>query len=285
MKILIVGFGRLGKKILELADSNMEFIGIKRNPIHISNPKVNILYIDLLEHDFTFLQEYKFDYIIYCPTPDHFTEQDYQNIYLISLENIINNINVESLKRFIFISSTSVYEQNDGEEVNELSLTIPQKFSGKIMLSAERLLQVMVPQSTVIRFGGIYGDTLTNRLIEAVKNNTLHQIGNLDSYSNRIHIDDCAGMILFLIKKNQEIPIHSIYIGVDTYPCLLREVIEWLSKQLKVDFQIDNTISYNKQRSTNKRCNSKNISLEGFLFKYPSYKEGYLNILRDMLGN
>ena len=41
-------------------------------------------------------------------------------------------------RRFVYVSSTSVYGQTDGEEVDETAATEPQEESGKIVLEAER---------------------------------------------------------------------------------------------------------------------------------------------------
>src|SRR5262249_54134140 len=60
--------------------------------------------------------------------------------------------------QFLLISSTSVYGQTDGEQVNEDSPTDPREPVGRVLLEAEQRLRTdWWPDATVLRFAGIYG--------------------------------------------------------------------------------------------------------------------------------
>ena len=277
MKILIVGFGRLGERIVHFTDSSISYIvGLKRKPTIYNNTKLSFVYLDISIDDLSVLKKETFDYIIYCPTPDNYSELSYRNTYYDSLQRVLAVININSLHTFFYISSTSVYAQQDGEWIDENSPTIPTSFSGKIILESEELLKKYTNKYIILRFAGIYGGNSGNRFITSLKNREKVIINNLQ-YSNRIHIDDCARMILFLIKNNIR---QELYIGVDNHPCLLLDMYHWLAESMQVDINSlkESTASsppVQIREGSNKRCLNTKISNMGFQFLYPSYKEGY----------
>lgn len=84
-------------------------------------------------------------------------------VYVDGLRNVIRAFKIPP-SRWLHVSSTSVYAQDDGEWVDEESAATGGDTSGKVVLEAERLLLAEVPSATVLRFGGIYGP---GRLLKA----------------------------------------------------------------------------------------------------------------------
>jgi len=56
----------------------------------------------------------------------------------------------------VYVGSTGVYAQTDGEEVDEEAATQPTEESGRVVLEAERL-PTRTRSAIVLRFAGIYG--------------------------------------------------------------------------------------------------------------------------------
>ena len=99
-------------------------------------------------------------------------------------------------------------------------------------------------------------------------------------YSNRIHRDDCAGVLAHLIDLTlAKRPIEPLYLASDCEPAPLHEVMTWLAKQLKVASTA--TIQSPLRRRASKRCDNSRLVESGYVFQYPSYREGYAHVLRE----
>ena len=59
-------------------------------------------------------------------------------------------------RRLLFVSSTGVYAQRDGEWIDEDSPTEPTGFTGQVMLEAEQLALGCGLPATCVRMGGLY---------------------------------------------------------------------------------------------------------------------------------
>lgn len=107
-------------------------------------------------------------------------------------------IESSSVKKVLFVSSTSVYSDNN-QIVTEATPPQPDSESGKQLLQAENLLiNYNSIQTTVIRFGGLIGkERHPIRFLAGRKN-----IENPDAPINLIHLDDCIGIIDTIIVKN-----------------------------------------------------------------------------------
>ena len=184
------------------------------------------------------------------------------------------------LKRFFLVSSTSVYHQSSGEWVDESSETKPETFSGKCILEAERLALDSPVSSTIIRFGGIYGpgrNRLVNRVgagCEAQKEPPL--------YTNRIHRDDCVGVLMHLIEMDMagQEP-GPCYLAVDSEPAPEWAVVNWLAVRTGAPVPVENRERSQRQ---NKRCSNSNLLASGYQFIYPNFRLGYDALIGDRVG-
>ena len=114
------------------------------------------------------------------------------------IELLIPFIEKSSVENVIFVSSTSVYgEEND--IVTEESPLNPATESGKQLVEAEQLLQSNDNfKTTVLRFGGLIGEDRHPVKFLAGREN----IDNPDSPINLIHQEDCIGIILKIIQND-----------------------------------------------------------------------------------
>lgn len=115
------------------------------------------------------------------------------------IQNLIPFIENSSVKKVLFVSSTSVYA-DENVTITEESITNPDTESGKQLLEAEVLLQSNENfQTTVIRFGGLIG--ADRHPIQFLSGKT--NIENPDAPINLIHLEDCIGIIKKIIQKAQ----------------------------------------------------------------------------------
>jgi len=95
------------------------------------------------------------DTVLYCVGLDRASGANMRQVYVEGLAKVLDRLPEPG--RFLHVSSTSVYGQTGGEEVDESADTQPLDESGRIVLEAERLLHARVPKAVILRFAGIYG--------------------------------------------------------------------------------------------------------------------------------
>lgn len=285
-KILIVGCGQMGISVAELLVSGgMTVYGARRN-VQALPEFITPVSLDLTQPEsLDVLAEHCWQAVIVTLTADTFSEQAYRSTYVDGLDHLLQALKkhqpsaeVAPLPLILFASSTSIYHQNDGSWIDETSETQPVSFSGCCMLEAERLLDSAAFPTVAIRFGGIYGAGRGGRLLNQLGDGKICP-AKPKKYSNRIHIEDCAALLAYLIQRHdQNGSISSVYLAVDSEPTPIREVMEWLADQMDIDYRgLTATDSF--QRGGNKRCNNKQLLDIGFQFKYPSFKQGYQVLL------
>ena len=118
--------------------------------------------------------------------------------YVSKIRNIIPFIEKSTVENVLFISSTSVYNDDDAF-VTEETIAKPDTESGKQLLETERLLQNNSQfKTTVLRFGGLIGEDRHPIKFLAGREN----LDNPDAPINLIHQEDCIGIILKIIAND-----------------------------------------------------------------------------------
>jgi len=220
------------------------------------------------------------DILVYVASADRFEEAAYRAAYPEGLAAALAEFGArkKAPRHVFFVSSTSVYAQRDGETVDEASPTEPTGFSGQLMCEAERALLDHALPGSVVRFSGIYGPG-RDRLIRQVGEGRIAPPSPA-MYTNRIHRDDCAGVLAHLIGRVLEgESVEELYLATDCEPAPLHDVMAWLARQLKVE--ATETIQSPLRRRASKRCSNARLLESGYQFRYPSFREGYAQVLRE----
>lgn len=282
LTVLIVGCGDIGITLgRELLSEGHRVIGIRRHADALQGSGIEPLALDLNDlegADASALPQA--DYVVYTVSADRFEESAYQSAYPDGLKRVLSVLEQHKKppKRIFFVSSTSVYGQQEGEVVNEASPTESTSFSGNLMCEAEQALLNHSLPGTVVRFSGIYGPG-RDRLIHQVAEGRIAAVTPV-IYSNRIHRDDCTGILAHLIRcQEKNHPLAELYLGSDCEPVTMHNVMAWLAKQLKVEST--ETMQSPLRRRASKRCDNSRIRETGYEFRYPSYKEGYAQVLKE----
>ena len=277
-QVLIVGCGDIGQRLAQcLPQDKYEVTGLRRNPPDDS-PLLRYQACDVTNaEELTEVLKQDFAVIVISMTPSERSDAGYERAYVQSCQNLVNGLRVQSLKPrlVLFVSSTGVYGQMDGSWVDESSPTQPHSFSGERLLEAEAIIKNSGFAHVIVRFSGIYGPN-RNRLIEQVKQKrasaSIH-------FTNRIHADDCARSLAHLIELNRKNEsLQPIYLATDSAPALMVEVVTWLAEQMGVAEFLSETATNERG---NKRCSNQRLLDSGFVFLYPSFKDGYARLLND----
>lgn len=115
------------------------------------------------------------------------------------IKTLVTKIEKSTVKKVIFISSTSVYGDTFPiEETTEETHTNPSTESGKQVVEVEELLRKNTNfETTIIRFGGLVGPERNPSEFVLKKD----IIDNPEAPINFIHQEDCIGIIKSIIIK------------------------------------------------------------------------------------
>ena len=92
-------------------------------------------------------------------------------------------------------------------------------------------------------------------------------------YTNRIHRDDCAGVLHHLLELAAPPPV---VVAVDEDPAPEREVLAWLADRLGAPVPVPARPDPGRRRGrANRRCSSARLVASGYRFIHPSYRDGY----------
>ncbi len=271
-RVLIAGCGRLGAGLgVTLANAGHTVFGLRRNPQTLPAAITPIAANLSQPEDLASRLPQGLDRVFYILTPSTYDAPGYQAAYVDGLRHLVAALaeNGDHHARLMFVSSTGVYGQSNGEWVDEQSPTEPTRFSGQRLLAAEQITQTHPGTSVCVRFAGIYGPG-REALIRRVERGA----GCADQpmrMTNRIHEQDCIGILAHISAlRNPE----SVYIGVDNAPCSQCEVMDWLAGELGYPQPPRESSS-----DAGRRCRNTRLLNSGYALRYPTYREGYQSIL------
>ncbi|MBN9289321.1 MAG: hypothetical protein BGO43_14345 [Gammaproteobacteria bacterium 39-13] len=272
--VLIVGCGYLGKVLAKAyLEQEAQVWALQRHPIDM--PGITNIIADISKPLEVILPPV--DTIFYLVSAGTSTELAYRQSYIDGLTHLFSILKrAETAAKIIYVSSTAVYGQQSGEWVDEISITAPTHFSGQILLEAEAMVQAHSAANRIVRLGGIYGPG-RDKLMRDVLAQQAQRLAR-PFYTNRIHLQDCVGILQHVAKKLMS---HPVILGVDCEPVLYNEMIAWMASTLNMPLPpIGDHIPLRLQNS-NKRCSNKLLLSTGYTFQYPTYKEGYQAMLED----
>lgn len=271
--ILIIGCGTIGTELARvLIAQGHSVTGLKRNPPS-NNSDIHYLQADISSAiDLEKITD-DFEQLFFIVSADGRTEQSYRQVYEIGLNNVLAKF---ASVPWIFVSSTSVYGQTQGEWVDEDSVAEPDNLNSQLIRQAELRVTALNPQNVVVRFSGIYGRGREYLLNRAKQSPAIQQTPPY--FTNRIHQNDCVQVLAFLLKKRLAgIALAPYYLASDDDPAPLYEVISWLAEQLNCSKP---TMSKVSSANMNKRCNNLRLKALGYRFSYASYKDGYAKLIQ-----
>jgi len=276
--VLIAGCGDVGSRLAtQLLAEQWQVYGLRRNVSRLPQGVVGIAGDLFSEQCPGQWPQKSADYLVYCAAATEHDEAGYRAAYVDGLQHVLGWLKQrgQAPKRLLFVSSSSVYEQKDGEWVDETSVAEAQAYSGRMMLEAEQVALGSGIPATVVRLTGIYGPGREWLLTQVRRGYRVAIEPPL--YGNRIHADDAAGLLAFLLKADRSgTALDDCYIGVDDAPAPLAEVVDWLRDYLGVTEWADDA---SVRRTGSKRCSNARDRALGWVPRYPSYREGYAAIL------
>lgn len=212
------------------------------------------------------------DLLFLTVAADGSDEASYRAAYVEGAHSMVRLATTLGVSRMLFTSSTGVYGQEDGSWVDEMSPTEPAGFRGATMLEAEQILQSAPVSSCVLRLSGIYGPGR----VRLIRDARLGVRVDRRRFTNRIHRDDAARALLHLSSVDSA---ETHYVVSDSEPALMHEVLDWIAAELGVSRE---AAAFDALATSGKRCGNRRLLDSGFELRYPSFREGYRELLGGM---
>jgi nucleoside-diphosphate-sugar epimerase len=194
-----------------------------------------------------------------------------------------------SLRRLVYLSSTSVYGDCEGRVVDEETPCAPASPAGERRLAIERLLLERHERdglpAVILRLPAIYGpgrDGLAGR----IRAGRFRVVGDGASFGNRIHVHDLATAAVAALENA---PPGRVYVVSDDEPAPRGEVADYVADLIAAPRPP--RVPVEEARATmdpsvfamfadSKRLSNERMKRElGVELAYPTYREGFRAIL------
>ncbi len=262
---LIFGCGYLGRRVAAAwrAQNYRVAALTRRNVDTLHQLGIEALTGDILDR--TSLRELPTaSTVLYAVGMDRTSGHTMRDVYVHGLSHVLKTL--PESEKFIYISSTSVYGQDDGGWVEETSPTQPLETAGQIVLEAEQLLRSLRPEAIILRLAGIYGPQRLLRQQAILRGEPL--AGDAEKWLNLIHVDDAVKAVL--MAEARACP-GEIYNVADGTPVTRRDFYTYLGSLLKAPAVFDHKP---EPGTAHRRINANRLRSLGWSPTYPSYREG-----------
>jgi len=211
--------------------------------------------------------------LIYSVSSGKGGEDAYAAIYRDGLERVIASWRP---RRVLFVSSTSVYSQTQGELVTESSAAEPERQTGRILLEAEKI--ALASNGLVARLSGIYGPGRSVLLRKFLEGSAVLENGGM-RLINQIHRDDGASALFHLITKKDTSGIYNVS---DDSPATQHDVYAWIAAVLDQPLPPLGPADYHRKRGwTSKRISNQKLRATGWSPRFVSYREALPELLKN----
>jgi nucleoside-diphosphate-sugar epimerase len=215
------------------------------------------------------------DVLLYAVGYDRAAEVSKERVYVEGLRNVLR-VAARRVGRIVYISSSSVYGQHEGEWVDEHSPTVPHSEGGRICLRAEQVLSETLAASScsgcLLRLTGLYGpDRLLARLETLRQGKPL--VGSPEAWLNLVHVEDAVSTVLAVAEHPTPEPI---YLVTDDRPVTRGEYFSRLAALCGAPPpRFDPGQTPRHGQGLNKRCRNDLLKRSlGVTLRFPTLEEG-----------
>jgi nucleoside-diphosphate-sugar epimerase len=270
--VLIIGCGYLGQRVAQLwrEQGRRVFALTRSRSDELRSAGLVPIVGDILQPE-TLQSLPSTRTLLYAVGFDRSSGAAFREVYINGLRHVLNAL-PHTPEYFLYVSSTGVYGQSDGEEIDENAPTDPRDENGKVLLEAERLLMRELPTAIILRFAGIYGPGRLLRRAALEKGEPIS--GDGDKWLNLIHVEDGARAVLAAEERGRP---GSVYHVSDGHPVRRSEFYAYLAELLHappVRFAPPAPPAARDERGNRRISNQKMREELGVELRYPSYREG-----------
>lgn len=273
MRRLIIGCGYLGRRVAGVwRDQGDQIWALTRSTEHaatLTEMGISPLVGDVLDRE-TLSSLPAVDTVLYAVGYDRTAAATKRAVYVEGLRNVLSSLPA-SCGRLIYVSSTSVYGQSQGEWVDETSACEPASEGGEICLAAEQLARTEYPGAdgvSVLRMSGLYGPGRLAARVAALRQQQ-PIAASPDGWLNLIHVEDACGAVILCADLAN--PVETLVVS-DDQPLLRRDYYRQLTAAIAAPPPVFDS-STGTDRG--KRCSNQRLRQSlGMELQYPTLAEG-----------
>jgi nucleoside-diphosphate-sugar epimerase len=208
VRVLILGFGKLGDALVRRHAARYDFRGIKRAPIN--DPPCPMFFLPI-DDDRIVAHLAWADHVVFCPAAPASDDGAYRSTYLDNMAALTRRLNEHRItpRSIILISSTGVYPESVDEPIDEEYQPVVESERQNILLQTEHaLIQSGLPY-VVFRCAGLYGggrDAFRERLADGRINSTMLT----NQYVHFIHLHDVCDAIDLAIRRTVTAEVYNL---------------------------------------------------------------------------
>ena len=270
MRALIFGCGYLGQRLAEqwVAEGH-EIHATTRNQQRAADlAKAGLVpHVCDVTDPLSLLSLPEVEVVVWAVGLDRSVGVPMHRVYVEGLANALAALPGEP--RIVHVSSTGVYGQTDGGEVDEQAPTNPLEESGRVVLEAETLLRSRRPGAVVLRFAGIYGPGRLIRARDLLAGAPLAI--DPENWLNLIHVEDGVRAVRAACLRGTPGETYNV---CDDRPARRREFYAFLAGRLGAPPPRFVAPSSSGDEA-NRRIVNRRLRMDlGVALAYPSFEEG-----------
>lgn len=265
-RVLIAGCGDLGARVarVHLARGDQVF-ALRRGTVDI--PGVMALRADLAAPG-PLPVPAGLNRVYYTAAPGP-ARAGYEAVYGAGVARMLAALASADGVRVVLTTSTRVYAQTRGEQVDETSPVDRTDPRCDAMLGAEQRLAMAGVRGISVRLAGLYG-TGAGRLAARLRAGPAHASAR---WTARIHRQDAARALVHVA----DLPAPAAcYLACDDCPATEVEVLTWLAGELGLPAPASVPVPAG---FAHRRCSNARLRASGFRFEYPDFRAGYGAVL------
>ena len=208
--------------------------------------------------------------------------EGYRSSYLEGMKSVLTWARTQGpVGTLVYTGSTSVYAQDGGVRVDELSPISARDERAAVLVETEDVLRTQVgaaARTWVLRLAGIYGPG-RHHLIEQVRAGEVS--GHGGHHLNLIHRDDICAAIWSVFGAPATMA-GDVFNVADDEPATKAEAVTWLAGRLGVPVPRFSGVPAGGRRAVTPDRIIVNARLKaalGWAPRYPSFREGYATLL------
>ncbi|MEZ4459593.1 MAG: NAD-dependent epimerase/dehydratase family protein [bacterium] len=271
-RILIVGCGYTGSRLAKLAeDAGIEVVATKRQ-WEAEQPFQTVAWDVAAGDSLATWMNPRTVVVWSVPTLPNLGD------HLAPLRATLADAVRERVAGFVYVSSTSVYGNQDGRQVDESSSCQPSSPAGVMRLESENLVRTSAPRGVVVRPAGIYGP---GRDLAMLIESGRYEVVNPDKITNRIHVHDLASALLFAAVHGSA---GAVFNAADGNPARVGDVVDFLVERYGLTPPPSTTLEeYRRRKGEDAAARWTNeyaivpaaLVAGGFTFAYPDIFTAY----------
>ncbi len=287
MNVLLVGCGYVGMRLgADLAAAGHAVHGLRRS--RTAEAEMTAAGIRLVQGDITDASSLRavptgIDWVVNLVSSTRGGAAEYERVYVEGTRNLLGQVGQGGVRKYVQVSSTSVYGQTDGSWVDERSPAEPPSATSRLLVQAEEWLRRQSADWPVVilRAAGIYGPGRGHLFQQFLRGEArLHGEGR--RYLNMIHLADLASGIKAALEEGAAGETYNI---ADDLPVTEREFLGWLAGELGRPLPptvSEERLSERKRGFTNKQVsNAKAKQTLRWQPAFATYREGYAEAVRQ----